>query len=56
MEEKILALGRKITIETEKSALKLGEAHGKVSIVLGTDDATNVDLNLTYSTPALSPS
>ncbi|KAG6867698.1 hypothetical protein C0993_012166 [Termitomyces sp. T159_Od127] len=48
LDEKIIALGRQIERETEKSVLKKGDTRGEVTIILGTDNAITVDLKLTY--------
>ncbi|KAG6849296.1 hypothetical protein H0H93_009651 [Arthromyces matolae] len=48
LEEKIISIQRQIERETEKRVSKKGDATGKVSIVLGTDNDTAVDLKLTY--------
>jgi len=50
LSEKILITDRQIEKEKEKKALKIGDIKGKVSVILGTDASTTVDLKLTYST------
>ncbi|GLB44778.1 putative protein with domain of unknown function (DUF4139) [Lyophyllum shimeji] len=54
--EKIVDIDRQIEKEAEQSAQKKGEARGEVSIVLGADEPTSIDLRLTYSTSPPSPS
>ena len=49
VKEKILQLERQIAAETEKTASKRGTARGQVEVVIVADNATSVDLKLTYS-------
>ncbi|KAJ6543618.1 hypothetical protein DFH09DRAFT_1041079 [Mycena vulgaris] len=48
LDEKIVALDRQIEAELQKEATKKGGPTGEVTIVVGTDSDTHVDLKLTY--------
>ncbi|KAH0585650.1 hypothetical protein H2248_008872 [Termitomyces sp. 'cryptogamus'] len=48
LDEKIIALGRRIERETEKGVAKKGSVQGEAIIILGTDNPSVVDLKLTY--------
>lgn len=49
IDEKIVALDRQIEVEQQKEATKKGASTGEVTIVVGTDSDTHLDLKLTYS-------
>ncbi|KAJ7503295.1 hypothetical protein B0H11DRAFT_578984 [Mycena galericulata] len=48
LDEKLVALDREIEKEVERETSKKGAAAGEVTIVVGTESATRVDLKLTY--------
>ncbi|KAF7291781.1 hypothetical protein HMN09_01237900 [Mycena chlorophos] len=48
IDEKIVAVDREIEAELEKEASKRGEATGLVTVVVGSDAPTSVELKLTY--------
>ncbi|KAG6877251.1 hypothetical protein C0992_010442 [Termitomyces sp. T32_za158] len=48
LDEKIIALDRQIERETEDGASKKGDVRGEVTVILGTDNSSTVDLKLTY--------
>ncbi|KAF7335446.1 hypothetical protein MVEN_02197900 [Mycena venus] len=48
LDEKIVALDRQIEVEVQKETTKKGLTTGEVTIVVGTDSDTHVDLKLTY--------
>ncbi|KAJ6492563.1 hypothetical protein C8R47DRAFT_1013238, partial [Mycena vitilis] len=48
IEEKLVVVDRQIEVEVEKEAAKKGASTGEVTIVLGTDSETHVNLKLTY--------
>ncbi|KAG6907376.1 hypothetical protein DXG01_009105 [Tephrocybe rancida] len=48
LDEKIIVVDRQIKRETERKVSKKGDTRGKVSIVLGADNACTVELKLTY--------
>ncbi|KAJ7471038.1 hypothetical protein FB451DRAFT_1090666 [Mycena latifolia] len=48
LDEKIVAVDRQIEAEQLKEATKKGASTGEVTIVVGTDSDTHVDLKLTY--------
>ncbi|CAK5280711.1 unnamed protein product [Mycena citricolor] len=48
IDEKLVAVERKIEAEREKSAARKGATEGQVVIVVGADSATSVELKLTY--------
>ncbi|KAJ7629708.1 hypothetical protein DFH06DRAFT_1284783 [Mycena polygramma] len=48
IEEKLVVVDRQIEVELEKEAAKKGASTGEVTIVVGTDSETHVNLKLTY--------
>lgn len=47
--EKILEIDRQIEQEKTKTVSRKGEANGEVTVVIGAEESTNVELKLTYS-------
>ncbi|KAF8071517.1 hypothetical protein FPV67DRAFT_1606272 [Lyophyllum atratum] len=52
--EKIIELDRQIDREFDRSAMKKGEARGEVDIILGADEASTINLKLTYIVSSVS--
>ncbi|KAJ7035289.1 hypothetical protein C8F04DRAFT_1098768 [Mycena alexandri] len=48
LDEKIVVLNRQIEVELQKETTKKGASNAQVTIVVGTDSDTHVDLKLTY--------